>query len=300
MKKLFYILLALFIGSCEDVIEVDVPQEAPRLVVEALFRVDTNEPFVPVVVKLTTTNSFFDEITATSADDNITILIDQYEDREGIDVIISSGSSSLSETEPGSGIYVPDPTFMNDQRISSIGLNEDMQFTMIIPYQGRRYAAQTRYVPSTPIDNLAQGTETLFDEDETEVVITYTDDPNRSNYYVFDFGFGDYFGSEDTFYQGQPFSFSYFYDQIFDPGTELEISILGADQEFFNYMNLLVEQSDDDFNIFDTPVATVRGNVFDITDLDNIEVLDNVDQPNSFALGYFAIVEEHKATLTIQ
>lgn len=297
---MFYILLALFIGSCEDVIEVDVPQEAPRLVVEALFRVDTNEPFVPVVVKLTTTNSFFDEITATSADDNITILIDQYEDREGIDVIISSGSSSLSETEPGSGIYVPDPTFMNDQRISSIGLNEDMQFTMIIPYQGRRYAAQTRYVPSTPIDNLAQGTETLFDEDETEVVITYTDDPNRSNYYVFDFGFGDYFGSEDTFYQGQPFSFSYFYDQIFDPGTELEISILGADQEFFNYMNLLVEQSDDDFNIFDTPVATVRGNVFDITDLDNIEVLDNVDQPNSFALGYFAIVEEHKATLTIQ
>lgn len=299
MKKWIYILLALLVGSCEDVIEVDVPQEAPRLVVEALFRVDRNEPFVPVVVKLTTTNGFFDEITATSADDNITILIEQFENRDGIDIIISSGSSSLAETEPGSGIYVPDPTFDDDQRISS-NLNEDLQFTMIIPYQGRRYAAQTRYVPSVPVDNIAQGTQTLFDEDETEVIITYTDDPNRTNFYVFDFGFGDYFGSEDTFYRGQPFSFSYFYDEKFDPGTELEISILGADQEFYNYMNLLVEQSDDDFNIFDTPVATVRGNVFDITDLDNIDVFDNVNRPDSFALGYFAIVEEYKATLTIQ
>lgn len=299
MKKWIYILLALLVGSCEDVIEVDVPQEPPRLVVEALFRVDRNEPFVPVVVKLTTTNGFFDEITATSADDNITILIDQYENLEGVDIIVSSGSSSLAETEPGSGIYVPDPTFDNDQRISSI-LNEDLQFTMIIPYQGRRYAAQTRYVPSVPVDNIAQGTETLFDEDETEVIISYTDDPNRTNFFVFDFGFGEYFGSEDTFYQGQPFSFSYFYDEKFDPGTELEISILGADQEFYNYMNLLVEQSDDDFNIFDTPVATVRGNVFDITDLDNIDVFDNVNRPDSFALGYFAIVEEYKATLVIQ
>lgn len=299
MKKWIYILLALLVGSCEDVIEVDVPQEPPRLVVEALFRVDRNEPFVPVVVKLTTTNGFFDEITATSADDNITILIEQFENRDGIDVIVSSGSSSLAETEPGSGIYVPDPTFDDDQRISSI-LNEDLQFTMIIPYQGRRYAAQTRYVPSVPVDNIAQGTETLFDEDETEVIISYTDDPNRTNFYVFDFGFGEYFGSEDTFYRGQPFSFSYFYDEKFDPGTELEISILGADQEFYNYMNLLVEQSDDDFNIFDTPVATVRGNVFDITGLDNIDVFDNVNRPDSFALGYFAIVEEYKATLTIQ
>ena len=130
--------------------------------------------------------------------------------------------------------------------------------------------------------------------------ITYTDDPKRTNFSVFEFGFGEYFGSEDTFYRGQPFSFSYFYDEKFDPGTELEISILGADQEFYNYMNLLVEQSDDDFNIFDTPVATVRGNVFDITDLDNIDVFDNVNRPDSFALGYFAIVEEYKATLTIQ
>lgn len=296
MKKWWIIGIGLLILSCEDVIEVDVPQEPPRLVVNALFRVDRSEAFVPVEVRLTTTNSFFDEIIATSAE-SIIILYSRVENGIETDFV---GSSTLAETEPGSGIYVPDPTFMEDQRIPTAILSEDLQFTMIITYQGRRYAAQTRYVPSVPIINLAQGNGTLFGDDETEVVITYTDDANRSNFYVFDFGFGEFFASEDTFYQGQTFSFSYFYDQTFEPGRELEISILGADQEFYNYMLLLIEQADDDFNIFDTPVATVRGNVFDITDLDNIDVVDNVDQPNSFALGYFAIVEEYKATLTIQ
>jgi len=300
MKKWWIIAVVLLFFGCEDVIEVDVPEEPPRLIVNALFRVDRNEPFVPVEVRLTTTNSFFDEITATSADDNIIIFIEKFEDRSGIEVVTFSSTSSLTETEPGSGIYVPDPTFMEDQRIPTAILSEELQFTMIITYQGRRYAAQTRYVPSVPILTVAQGNGTLFGDDETEVVITYTDDANRSNYYVFDFDFGEFFASEDTFYQGQTFSFSYFYDQTFEPGRELEISILGADQEFYNYMLLLIEQADDDFNVFDTPVATVRGNVFDITDLDNIDVVDNVDQPNSYALGYFAVVEEYKSTLTIQ
>ena len=294
-RILFICTVGLLIMGCEDVIEVDVPEEEPRLIIDALFRVDRSEPFIPVEVRLKTTNSFFEELPTTSAE-SVIIFYDQYVDG----IIDVSGSSTLAETAPGSGIYVPDPNFTFDQRIPVVFLNDDVEFTIIVRHEGRQYLGQTRYQPSVPFDNVAQGTGTLFDEDETEVVLTYTDDPNRTNYYIFDFGFGDYFASEDTFYQGQPFSFSYFYDQKFDPGTELEISILGADQEFYNYMNLLVEQATDDFNVFATPVATVRGNIFDVTDLDNIELFDNVEQPDVFPLGYFAIVEEYKATLTIQ
>ena len=295
MKKCWIIGVVMLALGCEDVIDVDVPEEPPRLIVEALIRVDRSEPFIPVEVKLTTTNSFFEEIPAASAE-SIVILYNQYDDG----IITSTGSSTLAETEPGSGIYVPDPNFSSDQRIPTAVLNDDLEFIMSVRYQGRQYLAQTRYVPSVPIINLAQGVGTLFSDDETEVIITYTDDPNRSNFYVFDFDFGEFFDSEDTFYQGQTFSFSYFYDQIFESGRELEISILGADQEFYNYMLLLIQQAEDDFNVFDTPVATVRGNVFDVTDLDNIDVFDNVDQPDSYALGYFAVVEEYQATLTIQ
>ena len=75
---------------------------------------------------------------------------------------------------------------------------------------------------------------------------------------------------------------------------------MGADQHFYNYMDLIIEQTEQNFGFFETPRATVRGNVFDITDLDNINVVDNTDQPDVFPLGYFAIVQEFKDSLVIQ
>ena len=290
------VLLTFCIG-CEEVIEVDTPVDDPRLVVNALMRVDIDEQFIPVVVSLTLTSGFFDEIPITSADDNITI-IQEFFDEDGF--LTGTGFSSLSEQPPGSGIYMPDPTFDNDQRIPTTVTQFDVLYTMIIRHQGRRYAAQTRYVPSVPIDNLEIGDNTLFDDDETELIVTFTDDPDRDNYYVFDFGFGEFLATDDQFIQGQQFSFSYFYDQKFEPGTELEVGLLGADLTFFNYIDLLVEQTEGQQGPFQTPVATARGNVFDITGLDNINILDNVERPDEFALGYFAIVQEYKASITVE
>lgn len=54
------LLLTLFIGfaSCEDVIEVNVPVDEPRLVVDALIRVDTTKEFATVKVKISKTSPF--------------------------------------------------------------------------------------------------------------------------------------------------------------------------------------------------------------------------------------------------
>ncbi len=298
MKKLLIYCfgLLLFSSACEDVIEVDVPTDEPRLVVNALMRVDISQPFIPVEVRLSLTNNFFEEIQITSAEDNI-IIIQQFFDENGN--VSGSGTSSLTELDPGSGIYVPDPSFDADQRIATSQTALDVLYTIVINHEGRRYAGQTRYVPAVPIDNLEIGTETLFDEDDTELIVTFTDDPNRDNFYVFDFGFDEFLVTEDEFYKGQEFSFSYFYDQQFEPGTELEVSILGADQTFYNYMDQLIEQSEENQGPFQTPVATVRGNMFDVTGLDNIELVDNTDRPDEFPLGYFAIVQEYKSTITV-
>lgn len=287
----------LLATSCEDVIEVEVPTEEPRLVVEGLLRVDTEDPYIPVAIQLTQTAGFFDEILPVTDVEEIVIIYQELVDG------VPSGStetSSLTQLDPGSGIYVPDPSFDADQRIPTSILEDDYQFTLVISWRERRYAAQTRYVRTVPIDSLIQGDRTLFGEDETEVIVAYTDEPGVDNYYVFDFGFADYLPSEDTFYKDQAFAFSYFYDRTFAPGTELPISILGADQEFYNYMDLLVEQSSDQNNPFQTPVATVRGNVFDVTELDNLENFDNASEPGIFPLGYFAVVQQYTSILTIQ
>jgi hypothetical protein len=294
-KRLFYLFIFLGSWSCEDVVQVDTPSGEQRLIVDALLRVDIDEPYIPIEIKVSLTSGFFNETSPTSVE-SMVIILERIENGNPV----STGVSNMAEKEPGTGVYIPDPNFSSDQRISIEGANEDIRYTLLIEHQGRRYAAQTRYVPAVPIDSLEQGTETLFGDDETEVIVTFSDDADRDNLYVFDFDFGNYLVTEDEFYQGQQFEFSYFYDRTFEPGTELEISILGADRGFYNYMDQLIEQGGEPQGPFQTPVATVRGNIFDITDLDNFDVLDNVHQPDIFPLGYFAIVQEYRKTITIE
>ena len=296
MKKYIYLLVVLILNvACEDVIDVEVPTEEPRLVVDALIRVDIDKQFIPVEVKLSLSSDFFNNNTPTSAES----VVIQYEEYEG-NRVIDTRFSNLAELVPGSGIYTPDPNFDTDQRIPTNILDRNWVFNLLINHEGRRYLANTKYVPAVPIDSVIQGDGTLFNDDETEVIITFTDDPDRDSFYLFDLSLSEFLVTEDKFYKGQQFSFSYFYDQIFEPDTEIEIRLMGVDQTFFNYMDLLIEQTTNDAGIFSTPVATVRGNVFDITDIDNIDLLDNVAQPDVFPLGYFAIVQEYKQTLIIQ
>lgn len=291
----FFIGLIAIIVSCEDVIEVDTPSEPPRLIVDAVFRVDITEEFIPVEVKVTETDNFFGEVPVTSLE-NIVIIITLI-DSLGLE---SSGVKTLAESEPGTGVYIPDPNFSSDQRISTSAVEGDLRYDLIIEHKGRKYISQTKYVPAVPIDNIVQGTGTLFGDNDTEVVITINDDPSRDDFYIFDFDFDEYLVTDDEFYQGQEYEFSYFYDRKFEQGKEIEISILGADETFYNYMNQLIEQTEDQQGPFQTPKGTVRGNVFDITELDNRDVFDNTGEPNVFPLGYFAIVQEYKGKIVIQ
>ena len=299
MKKWLYILLPMLAlwASCEDVIEVETPSEPPRLVVDGVIRVDTTQEFLPVAIRLTETSNFFGEIRTVNDVDEIVIIYQVFEDG----IVTGTGTSVLELSETGEGVYVPVIVPGDvDERIPTSLIYKDVLYTLVITRGGRRYAAQTKYVPAVAIDNLAQGTGTLFEDNETEVIVTYTDMPDVDNYYVFDFGFGNYLPTEDTFYKGQTFSFSYFYDEAFENGSQVEVAILGADQTFYNYMSLLVQQTDGQQGPFQPPVATVRGNVFDVTGLDNDEIFDNTGQPGEFPLGYFAIVQEFRDSLTIQ
>ena len=295
-------MLALLVTpllSCEDVIGVELPQTETRLVVDGLIRVDFSQEYLPIEVKVSETTDFFSPNVPTSLDDNATI----FYGRTNIDfpdVFDTIASSSLTELEVGSGIYVPDPSFDRDQRIRTRDIFPNSVFILVMEHKGRRYAARTPISYTVPITNVEQGSETLFDEDDVEIKITIDDTPDNDDFYVFDFGQGEYLPLDDQFIDGQEFEFSYFLDRELDIGQELEVSILGADQQFFNYMDLLVEQTENDGGIFETPAATVRGNIFDVTGIDNDLLFDNVNRPDAFPLGYFAVVQEFKETLIIE
>ena len=54
MKYWYFLVLIFIIGvtSCEDVIEIDVPTGKPRLIVDALIRIDTTQEWLGVKVKV--------------------------------------------------------------------------------------------------------------------------------------------------------------------------------------------------------------------------------------------------------
>lgn len=289
---LFYILFTLW--SCEDVISVDVPTGESRLIVDAFTRVGVTDSLIPFKIKVTKTNNFFEEIPVTSLERMV--LLVELKDEDGFP---TTGVATFAETNSGSGIYVPDPCCAINEIPTNI-LEFDPIFRLIIEHEGKKYYAETKYVPTPIINTISQGNNTLIRDTETEIIISFEDMPNLKNFYLFDFGFNEFLLTDDEFYQNQEFKFSYFYDQIFESGAELDVSILGIDKTLSDYMNQLLEQSESPQGLFQTPVTTVRGNVFDITGLDNRDIFDNVERPNDFALGYFSVVQEQVKTLIIK
>ncbi|TDQ30943.1 DUF4249 family protein [Zeaxanthinibacter enoshimensis] len=285
MKRIItIIIISLFCSGCEDVIQVDTPVGPPRLIIDALIRVNTSEAVQDVVIKVNLTDSFFGKTPATEVDQITITNIDMESSFENPNTMV------LLQTEPGVYEASKNTEFFLTGRL-----------ILQVDFQGELYIARTQYIPGVPIDSLEQGDASLFEGDETEVIISFTDSPERNDFYLFDLGSDEYLVTEDEFYQGQQFIFSYFYDQTFEAGKEIEIGLLGVDEPFYNYMNQLIVQSGSDTaGPFQTPAATVRGNIINATGIDNIENFDNVGDPDNFALGYFAVCQEFRETLIVE
>jgi len=284
MKRLIFLLaiIALVWSSCQEVITVELPDQEPKLIIDALIRIDTTQNTTVVSVQARQTSDFFGSITPATLD-QITM--------SNLDNPGNNANQVLLETEPGSGIY--------QQIFSTQQLAEDRWFLQI-DYRGELYVAESRMQYSVPIDQLTIGDGSLFSEESTELLVRYTDIGDREDFYLFDYGNGDFFASEDVFYDGQQFEFSYFYDQEFNPGDTLTVSIMGIDRDFFNYMNLLREQSEGGFGPFASPAVSVRGNLINATDIDNNNNYNNVNNPDNYALGYFTIVQEYRESIIVE
>ena len=99
LKKLFLLLaLTSLCFSCEDVIEIDTPTTPPRLTIDALVRVDTNNPTTKISVKAGITSSFFTDVEPTSLD-QIVLLNPDYIPTSALDV------PAINLTEVAPGIY---------------------------------------------------------------------------------------------------------------------------------------------------------------------------------------------------
>ena len=272
MKKITYFIALILCISCEDVIDVEVPEGEPKLVIDASLEFFKTE--IPLTVeggvRLSLSSPFFEN--DVNPVNNATVFITN----------LSNGTVINFFESQDSGFYFP----IRIDQISEF----DTDYELTVIYNEETYKATTRVIPTVPIDSIRQGDRVLFGDDEKEVIVSFTDDGNRDDFYLFDFDFNLFLPSEDRFYQGENFTFSYFYEDLdLILGKEVTIKILGIDQRYFNYFNIILEQAEQNGgNPFQTPPAQIRGNFVNITN------------PENNALGYFNLSEANRFLIVIE
>lgn len=264
MKRLcFYFIVFLSLQSCEDVVDVDLNTEEPRLVIEAtgiqkeqgstgLFRVNLSE-----------TAPYFQETIPQVSDAEVILKVD-------------GNTINIPKSNENPGVYE-----------NTIPMIEDKEYKLIVKVDGETYQGKTELYKTVPIDYIEQE-EGIFDKDLTLLKIFYTDPANEENYYLFTYlskQGKDLTLSDDEFYNGQQISTMYMED--FDPGDSITIRIDGTGKDFNRYFSILLDQGNSG-NPFATAPGTVRGNMVNINHNDN------------FALGYFRISQEYEVVYVVE
>ncbi|MDT0675891.1 DUF4249 family protein [Autumnicola musiva] len=269
MRKLTNILLifivSVLITGCEDVVEIELEESEPRLVVEASIEwlKDTEGNFQSI--KLSSTSGYYEEDAPVITNARVRIV-----DTEGNVFIFDH----ISE-----GIY----------RNSYFRPHLNMEYQLQIEYQEEFYTANETFIPVVDLDYIEQTNGGGLEGDEIEIKAYYTDPANEPNYYMFTFRneratFEIY---EDEFTDGNQI-FGYFSNEDIETGDELYIELAGISRSYYDYLFILRSQIGTNAGgPFETKPATVKGNII------------NQTNRNNYALGYFRLSQVVEADFTV-
>ncbi len=267
MKKFVTVFLFSFLFlSCEEVVEVELQENDPKLVIEASLLWKKGTPGNNQVIKLTTTAPFFDDFVPPATDASVTVY-----DRNNRAFI-------FGETSPG--------IYQNTDFITEF----DAQYRLEVIYNEEIYTAQAEFIPTPPLQYIEQNSNGGFNGDDIELKAFFTDPVEQENYYLFRFFHEDLSIQiyDDEFTNGN-LTFAYFTEEDLTPGEEVGFEIQGISRRFYEYMFILRSQSgSSNGGPFQTQPTTVRGNI------------KNITKPENFAFGFFRLSETDDITFTIQ
>jgi len=268
MKKLILLILVAFaFVACEDVVEVDLNEGTPKLVIEANFLKQITSDNSVLRINLSKTIPFFDS--EPSFVNNATVTI---------------------SSENGDTILVP---FTEDGRyeLSNIEPELGVAYTLEVTVDGETYSATESLVTGVPLELVEQDNEGGFSNDEIDLKVFFNDPANVENYYFFEGrstrgDLADVYS--DEFFDGNEI-FGFYAVEDLEAGDEITFYLHGVNKQFYNFMFILLQQSGDQGGgPFETQPATVRGNFINETNEDN------------FPLGYFRVSEVSILTYTVE
>ncbi|MCL8007492.1 DUF4249 domain-containing protein [Gelidibacter japonicus] len=266
---LFIISVLILQTSCEEIIELDLNNAEPKLVIEASINwvkgTSGNEQFV----KLSLTAPYFDS-TVPPATGATVVITDQY---NVVYNFVEEGTS---------GIY------KNTEFVPII----NSTYSLRITYNDEVYTATETLKSVVPIDYVGQTLEGGFSGEDTELKAYYTDPADEKNFYFFEFisdipAIPTLAVYEDRYNNGNQI-FGYYSEEDLDIGDQVTIRNHGISERFYNYMFILLQQNSNGGGPFETHPTVVKGNCV------------NQTNPINFPLGYFRLSEVAEVIYTIQ
>jgi hypothetical protein len=271
MNKLcFFAAIIVLLASCQDVVELDLNNTDPRLVIDAAIELN-EDGSTYTRVKLRRSAGFYD--VGFESVNNAVITIT---DSNGIETPVPFTSNGVYESN-FPFIYSTNPT--------------DVHYTLNINDNGNIYTATESLIRTVPFTDVEQEVFSGFGSDITEITAFFNDPQGLGDCYLFEYNDIDNEQidiREDEFSDGNRTQTTFFIEEPIQ-GTVATMRIKGINKRCFNFYETLLQQSaDGGGGPFGTQPAVVRGNIINTTDL------------QKFPFGYFRVSEVFEIEYTIQ
>ena len=161
--KIFIFTLLISIYSCEDVIDIPLPDPVPRLVIEASIDWEKNTTGNNQTVLLSKVTPYFSEEKSNPVTDAQVQLRDDNSGEVYQFVHLANGSYGI------------------DNFIPVI----DHVYTITVLYQGENYVATETMLEVPDINRIVQSTEGGFDSEAIDISIFFDDPKEEGNHYFF-------------------------------------------------------------------------------------------------------------------
>jgi hypothetical protein len=270
IKIILGILSIILFTSCQDVVDIPLDTENPRLVIEASINWQKGTSGNVQKIKLTTTTDYYSNNIPTVSGATITVK--------------NSTNTTFNFIEiPNTGEYVCN-------NFTPL-LNET--YSLNISVNGQNYTATETLIPIPAITNIVQNNQGGITGNRVEIKTFYNDTPIIDNYYFYKYKYSnvvkpDFYVDDDLFFQGNQF-FSISRNSDLKAGDQLEITHTGISKNTFNYLSILLNISGSQGGgPFQSPPATVKGNIKNNTNFDN------------YPLGFFRLSEIDIRNYTVQ
>ncbi|SHJ78531.1 DUF4249 domain-containing protein [Flavobacterium haoranii] len=254
------IVTLLILISCEDVVDVDLETAEPKLVIDASLKWQKGTTGNEQTILLSTTAGFYENEVPTV---------------RGATVFITDGNGIQYDfiEIPGTGNYV------------CTNFNPEIRqtYTLTVIHNSQVYTATESLIEVPTIDYIEQNENGGITGNQIEVKFFYQDNGLIDNYYLINFNASNALLPiidviDDEFFQGNQM-FAYLANDL-NAGDSIQLQLNGISETYYNYMNILLSiAGSSGGSPFQTPPATVRGNIVNQTNFDN------------YALGFFRLSE---------